>query len=189
MIDLITEARRFQLFCRQMDWRFCFIGGLPVQHWGEPRLTRDVDVTVLAGFGGEQDFISSILDLYEPRRPDAEEFALRNRVLLVRSGSGVSLDISLGALPFEEEMICRASNVEFLPGIELCICSPEDLIVMKCFAGRPQDWQDVASVIVRQGAENLDWKYISSNIGPLAAVKEEPEIIERLERLRRDQSQ
>ncbi len=189
MIDLITEAHRFQALCRQMGWRFCFIGGLPVQHWGEPRLTRDVDVTVLTGFGAEQDFITPILKSYQPRRSDAEEFALRNRVLLVRSSSGVSFDISLGALPFEEEMISRASDVEFLPGIELCICSPEDLIVMKCFAGRPQDWLDAESVIVRQGTDNLDWKYVMSCLEPLAKVKEEPEIIERLEQLRRRQSQ
>lgn len=185
MIDLIIEAQRFQIFCRQMCWQFCFIGGLPVQHWGEPRLTRDVDATILTGFGGEENVVAAILESYQPRRADAEEFALRHRVLLVQSSSGIGLDISLGALPFEQQMIDRASNVEFLPGIELCVCSPEDLIVTKSFAGRGQDWQDVASVIVRQGSENLDWVYIMSSLEPLAALKEEPEIIRKLDRLRR----
>lgn len=185
MIDLITEAHRFQALCQRSGWQFCFIGGLPVQHWGEPRLTRDVDATVLTGFGGEQSFVEEILKSYQPRRPDAEEFALRFRVLLVQTGSGLGLDISLGALPFEEQMISRAVNVEFLPGVELRICSPEDLIVMKCFAGRPQDWEDVASVITRQGSDNLDWTYIVSNLSPLIALKEEPEAMKRLEQLRR----
>lgn len=185
MIDLIAEAHRFQGFCRQNGWRFCFIGGLPVQHWGEPRLTRDVDVTVLTGFGDERRFISSILNFYKPRRPDAEEFALQNRVLLVQTNSGVTVDISLGALPFEEEMINRASTIEFMPGIELHICSPEDLIVMKCFAGRPQDWQDASSVIIRQGESSLDWDYIELYLRPLAELKGEPEIMEHLARLRR----
>ena len=185
MIDLITEAHRFQSFCRQNAWQFCFIGGLPVQHWGEPRLTRDVDVTVIAGFGNEEDFVTTVLKSYLPRRSDAREFALRNRVLLVQSESGIGIDISLGAIPFEIEMINRAVNFEFLRGIELLICSPEDLIVMKSFAARVQDWQDVASVIVRQGSETLDWRYIESNLTPLAALKEEPEILEHLHRLRR----
>jgi hypothetical protein len=47
MIDLITEAQRFQALCDSLGSDFCFSGGLAVQHWGEPRLTRDVDVSVL----------------------------------------------------------------------------------------------------------------------------------------------
>jgi hypothetical protein len=184
MIDLVTEAHRFQLFCQRMGWQFCFIGGLPVQHWGEPRLTRDVDVTILTGFGAEQDFVSAILKSYQARRPDAAEFALRHRVLLVQASSGISLDISLAALPFEERMISRAADAEFVPGIELRLCSPEDLIVLKSFASRVQDWMDVASVIVRQGSDNLDWEYIVTNLEPLVALKEEPEIMDRLATLR-----
>jgi hypothetical protein len=185
MIDLVTEAHQFQLLCERMGWQFCFIGGLPVQHWGEPRLTRDVDVTILTGFGAEQDFVTAILNSYEARRPDAEEFALRHRVLLVQGSSGIGLDISLGALPFEEQMVSRATNVEFVPGIELRLCSPEDLIVLKSFANRAQDWLDVASVVVRQGTDNLDWNYVASNLEPLVALKNEPEIIARLAALRR----
>ncbi len=185
MIDLVTEAHQFQLLCERMGWQFCFIGGLPVQHWGEPRVTRDVDVTILTGLGAEQDFVSAILESYKGRRADAEEFALQHRVLLVEGSSGIGVDISLGALPFEEQMISRAANVEFLPGIELRLCSPEDLIVLKSFASRAQDWLDIASVVVRQGSDNLDWDYIISNLKPLVALKGEPEIIDRLAALRR----
>ena len=48
----------------------------------------------------------------------------------------------------------------------------------------PQDWQDVASILVRQGVDNLDWDHILGNLEPLVAVKEEPEIIVRLQLLR-----
>jgi hypothetical protein len=185
MIDLVTEAHQFQLLCQRMGWQFCFIGGLAVQHWGEPRLTRDVDVTVVTGFGAEHDFVSAIMKSYTARRTDAAEFALKHRVLLVQGSSGIGLDISLGALPFEVQMITRAVKVEFAPGIELRICSPEDLMVLKSFASRPQDWLDVTSVVVRQGSDNLDWHYILSNLEPLVALKEEPEILEKLAMLRR----
>ena len=69
MIDLITEAHKFQALCLSLNWEFCFIGGIAVQHWGEPRLTRDVDVSVLTGFGPEEDFISAILKTYQARLP------------------------------------------------------------------------------------------------------------------------
>jgi hypothetical protein len=51
-----------------MERRFCFIGGLAVQHWGEPRPTRDLDLALWTGFGGEAAY-------------DAREFALARRVL------------------------------------------------------------------------------------------------------------
>ena len=184
MIDLITEAQKFQTYCQSLGWDFCFIGGLALQHWGEPRLTRDIDVTILTGFGSEDEFISAVLTTYEPRILDADVFAKQHRVLLIRSSSGIDFDISLAALPFEQQMIQRSRDAEYLPGVELRICSPEDLIVMKSFANRPQDWQDVSSILIRQGKENLDWEYIMSSLEPLVGLKEEPQILERLKNLR-----
>jgi hypothetical protein len=184
MIDLITEAHKFQALCLSLNWEFCFIGGIAVQHWGEPRLTRDVDASVLTGFGPEEDFISAILKTYQARLPDAKEFAQRHRVLLVQTPSGIDFDISLAALPFEEEMIRRSRVVEYLPGIELRVCSAEDLIVLKSFADRPQDWQDVNSIIERQGNETLDWQYIITSLSPLVEVKEDPQILQKLKKLR-----
>ncbi|HEY3579487.1 MAG TPA: nucleotidyltransferase [Pyrinomonadaceae bacterium] len=183
MIDLITEARKFQELCQSLNWRFCFIGGLAVQHWGEPRLTRDVDVSILTGFGSEEEFTSTILKVYRPRFTDAAQFAQQHRVLLVQTSSGVDFDISLAALPFEEEMIRRSVSVEYLPGVELQICSAEDLIVLKSFANRVQDWQDVNSIVERQSKQNLDWDYILASVKPLVELKDEPQIIDRLKSL------
>ena len=53
MNPIFAAAREIQDFCRGRGWRSCVIGGLAVQRWGEPRLTRDVDVTLLTGFGSE----------------------------------------------------------------------------------------------------------------------------------------
>jgi hypothetical protein len=51
--DVLAAAGEVQSFCQQHGWRFCFIGGVAVQRWGEPRLTQDVDLTLLTGFGKE----------------------------------------------------------------------------------------------------------------------------------------
>jgi hypothetical protein len=102
MIDLFETARQLQVFCDQQGWQSCFIGGIAVQRWGEPRVTRDVDVTLLAGFGSEDRFIVPLLTAFPARIEDAAEFARRHRVLLLRTASGVGIDVSLGALPFEE---------------------------------------------------------------------------------------
>jgi hypothetical protein len=103
----------------------------------------------------------------------------------LRSPTGVGIDIALGGLPFEERVVERASAFTYPPDISLVTCSAEDLIVMKSFAGRGQDWVDVERVITRQ-AGALDWRYIREQLTPLAQLKEEPEIVHALERRRRE---
>ena len=183
MLELIRVAADLQDFFEARDWRFCFIGGLAVQRWGEPRETIDVDVTLLTGFGGEEPFIAALLDRYAGRIDDAADFARRNRVLLLRSFSGVGIDIALGGLPFEEAVVGRATRFTFPGEVPLLTCSAEDLIVLKAFAARGRDWVDVEGIIVRQ-AGALDWTYIDEHLGPLAALKEAPEILTELAKRR-----
>jgi hypothetical protein len=184
--ELVDLALEVQSFCAGRGWKFCLIGGMAVQQWSEPRLTWDVDITLLTGFGGEETYIDEWLRHYRPRFPDARDFALANRVLLLWSQSGLGIDVALGALPFEERAIARSKEVEIFPGINLRVCSPEDLIVMKAFASREIDWRDIEMTIARQGSDTLDWPQIFEELEPLAALKEEPEIISRLKKLREE---
>ena len=179
MLELIRVAADLQDFCEARDWRFCFIGGLALQRWGEPRETIDVDVTLLTGFGGEEPFIAALLDRYTARIDDAAGFARTNRVLLVRSTSGVGIDIALGGLPYEESVIARATRFTFPGDVPLLTCSAEDLVVLKAFAARSRDWIDVEGIIVRHAGQ-LDWAYIDEHLSPLAALKEAPEILTEL---------
>ena len=93
---VLAAAVEVQSLCQQQHWRFCFIGGVAVQRWGEPRLTQDVDLTLLTGFGKEEQFIDLLLGAYSARRADARDFALSHRVLLLRTASGVDVDVALG---------------------------------------------------------------------------------------------
>ena len=42
---VLRAAEEIQAFCQQRGWPFCFIGGVAVQRWAEPRLTQDVDLS------------------------------------------------------------------------------------------------------------------------------------------------
>ena len=183
MNEVFRAAADLQAVCLSEGWRFCFIGGLAVQRWGEPRETVDVDATLLTDLGREDVYINVLLHAYEPRIPDAAAFARTNRVLLLRAPSGVGLDIALGALRFEESVVERSSLFAFPPDMSLRTCSAEDLIVLKAFAAREKDWVDVEGVIIRQ-AGRLDWPYVRAHLRPLAQLKEEPELLEELERRR-----
>lgn len=183
MNPVLATAAEVQRFCEERAWSFCLIGGIAVQRWGEPRVTVDVDLTLLTGFGNEEPFVDSLLERFQPRRADAREFALLHRVLLLQS-NGVGVDVALGALPFEASAVARSSLAELLPGLWLRTCSAEDFVVMKAFASRDRDWLDLKGVIIRHGAK-LDWPLIFRELRPLAELKEAPEIVGQLECLRR----
>lgn len=176
--DLLAAAAGVQAFLSEKRWRFCFIGGIAVQRWGNPRFTQDIDLTLLTGFGDEEMFVDGLLEFLEPRMVDAREFALRNRVLLARTRERVDVDIALGALPFEERTISRASSW-LGQDFELTTCSAEDLIVHKAFAGRGRDWDDLESVLIRQQS-HLDLDQVRSELRPLLEMKGDLGALDRL---------
>jgi hypothetical protein len=171
---VFAAALELQAFCRTEGWHFCFIGAIAVQRWGEPRLTQDVDLNLLTGFGDEPRFVDRLLGTYPTRRSDARDFALRYRVLLLRSAAGIPLDVVLGAMPFEERAASRASDFDIGGGQALLTCSAEDLLVFKTFAGRDKDWLDVEGIAVRQ-AGSLDQRLIFRELEPLLELKGDPE--------------
>jgi len=182
MIPQLNAAMELQTFCKDRGWPFCFIGALAVLRWGEPRATQDVDATLLTGFGNEESFIQELLSGFQSRLPDALDFALKHRVLLLRASNGIDIDISLGALPFEQNIVQRATPFSFTPDVTLITCSAEDLVVLKAFASRSKDWIDIEGIMIRQG-EQLEWKYILKTLTPLCELKTAPEILQRLHEL------
>ena len=136
MRDIVEQAAELQALLEKQGWRFCFIGGIAIQRWSEPRLTKDMDITLLTGFGNEEPFIDFLLQHFESRISDARAFALQNRILLLKTAEGTGIDVALGGLPFEEEAVRRSKLLEYAPGISLRTCSAEDLLVMKAFASR-----------------------------------------------------
>lgn len=182
MTLLFHEAQLVQASLDRLRWPFCFIGGLAVARWGEVRVTNDIDVTLFVGFGNEPHFVDALFAEFPSRFPDSRDFALQNRVALLRTHGGVDLDIGLGGLPYEEEMIARASLAPMAPGVSLKTCSAEDLIVLKAFAERDRDWADVRGIAARQ-LGHLDWPAIYERLRPLAELKEAPECLLRLQRI------
>ena len=182
MNRVFEAALEVQRFCSERRWRFCFIGGVAVQRWGEPRATRDVDLTLLTGFGPERDFVRTLLGGFRARIAEAAEFSLKSRVLLLRSSQGVEIDLALGALPFEERLVERASDFEIGPQQILTTCSAEDLVVLKAFAGRNRDWADIQEIIAAQSG-TLDVELVFRELAPFLELKEDASARGRLEQI------
>ena len=110
-------------------------------------------------------------------------FALRARVLLLKTGGGIGIDVALGALPFENLVIEHATDFEFAPGLRLRTCSAGDLMVMKLFPSRAIDIRDAEGIAVRQFT-TFDWQYVEAQLAPLAELKGDPNILREFARIR-----
>jgi hypothetical protein len=188
MISLFRAALEVQHFLQQQRWQFSYIGGLALQRWGEPRLTGDIDITLMTGSGNEAQYVDVLSTRYGFRLEEGKEFALKNRVLLLATSEGIGIDIALAAQSYEQRLIERSTPFAFLPDCSIITCSAEDLVISKAFADRDQDWIDIRGILIRQEGR-LNWQLIEDELKPLLAAKESPELMTRLLQLRDQLSQ
>lgn len=159
--------------------KFCFIGGLALQRWGEVRYTEDIDLTVLCPLGSEESTVETLTDILGTRSDEPLRLATIARMFVGTTPDGTEVDVSLGFMPYEQRMIERAVDVDF--GIEesLRCCSPEDLVITKTVAGRGQDWVDLARIAQRSGRD-MNWDLVFEELGTLLEWAEQPEHADRL---------
>jgi predicted nucleotidyltransferase len=137
-----------QRLLARFDNRGVIIGGIAVGFLGKPRLTEDVDALFLLSTHDIPQFLEAAnKENIQPRIPNAEEFARKSRVLLLQhSPTETNVDISLGILPFEVEMVERGI-VQSTGTLSIRLPTPEDLIIMKAIAHRPKDLEDIRTII------------------------------------------
>ena len=152
---LLAPIQALQSLLIQFHDRGVIIGGVAVSLLGVPRYTVDLDAVFLLDLDDVPELLVEAAKLgIEPRISDPITFARKSRMLLLRHNpSGIDIDLSLGFLPFEIEMVDRSQMVEF-GSIKLRLPTPEDLIILKAFAHRPKDILDIQSIA--KSHPNLD---------------------------------
>jgi predicted nucleotidyltransferase len=147
LAPLLAPIQALQSLLSRFHERGVIIGGIAASLLGTPRYTVDLDAVFLLSFEDIPGLLSEAAQLgIEPRISDAAGFARKSRVLLLRhTASGTDIDLSLGILPFEVEMVERSSMVD-VGAIKLRLPTPEDLIIMKAVAHRPKDMSDIQAI-------------------------------------------
>jgi hypothetical protein len=138
---------------------YMVIGGQAVLFYGEPRLTRDIDITL----GINSDEVGRVIELARqlglvilPGEPEA--FARRTMVLPARDpASGLLVDFIFSFSPYERQAIERAVSVK-AETTEVRFAALEDLLIHKLVAGRPRDLEDVRAILVRR--PHYDEQYV-----------------------------
>jgi hypothetical protein len=137
---------------------YMIIGGQAVLLHGEPRLTRDIDLTLGCDAGELNRLleIAATADL-QPAVTHVEEFVRKTNVLpLTDRSTEIRVDMIFSFTPYEAEAIRRSIGIP-LGGTNVHFATAEDLVIHKLVAGRPRDLEDVRGVLLRNPGIDEDY--------------------------------
>jgi predicted nucleotidyltransferase len=150
----LTELAFDQLLRRlsEAEVKFVLIGGLAVNAWGVVRGTKDVDI-VVAPDAGNFKRLAAVAEAIHGHVHAGESFLSSQLSIAgqIAGGEQVGIETDLGRLdivqgldgiPAYDELNARSTKVEIL-GVEVAVCSIEDLKAMKRAAGRTRDLADL----------------------------------------------
>jgi len=164
--------------------RGIIIGGVAASLLGRPRFTHDIDALILLKEDRWERFFEAGTRFgFVARISSPAAFARRSRVFLVHhKPTSVDVDIALAELPFEEESIANRKWIK-IGGLSLPTPTPEDLIIMKAVAHRPQDMADISALV--DANPKLDTRRIRRWVKEFSTALDMPDILTDLEKLLR----
>ncbi|OGC89699.1 MAG: hypothetical protein A2W25_17360 [candidate division Zixibacteria bacterium RBG_16_53_22] len=137
---------------------YMVIGGQAVLIHGEPRYTKDIDVTL----GVDTDKLPELIKLSKGlglrvlvKKP--EEFVRDTKVLpAIQISSNIKVDFIFSSAEFEREAIKRAKSVK-IGRTAIKFASLEDLVILKIIAGRPRDIEDVRILLIKNPRHGVEY--------------------------------
>lgn len=119
-------------------------------YYGEPRLTKDIDITL--GITVEE--IAQVLKIIKSLKlrtitKQPLVFARRTMILPVQDKiTGIRIDFIFSFSTYERQAIKNANTMK-IGGVAVKIASLEDVIVHKIIAGRARDIDDVMALLFK----------------------------------------
>jgi predicted nucleotidyltransferase len=177
----LEPLESLQRLLSRFDDRGVIIGGAAVSVLGKARYTEDIDAMFLLSIKDIPRLLEAAsAEGIEPRIENAGEFARKSRILLLKHVlSNTNIDLSLGVLPFEQEMVERSVVYQVDAALRLRLPTPEDLIILKAIAHRPKDMEDIR--ILADKYPNLDIPRIEKWVKQFADVLEMPSLWDDIE--------
>lgn len=185
MENLFQSIRSLQKLLLEAGIPSIVIGGMAVAAWGEPRVTRDVDLKILLGREDADRLLEILSNDYRSLLPNPREKLQKQALVFIQDSLGTRLDLLLADTPYDVMAVQRRRNVEVQPGVAINLCSPEDLIVYKLISTRPRDHEDAKGVVRRQG-DLLDDDYIVNWLQQFELALDDSTLVAEYEGLRRE---
>jgi len=176
-----------QKLISRSNYQGVVIGGIAASVLGQARYTEDLYAMILLSTNDIPQFLEAAKqESIEPRIENAAAFARKNRVLLLRHViTDTNIDISLGILPFEQEVIQRSLIRDFDDSLQVRLPTPEDLIIMKAIAHRPKDLEDIRTLAAKY--KELDFVRIKQWLQDFGEILQMPELWGEIEKFLKQQ--
>lgn len=154
----IETLEQFIAWLESQAVDYALIGGLAAGYWGEERFTKDIDFTVILS-ASQWAQLLSIARTNSDITIDqiCEEAGYDVPHLLRIRYKQYPIDLLISLTPFQESLVQRAVTVTRGKSL-VRMATPEDVIVTKLIANRPQDIVDVSKIVRR--LSDLDQDYI-----------------------------
>jgi hypothetical protein len=175
LVSLLPALRAFCALLKKSKKKGMVIGGVASSLLGRPRLTADIDATVVLDDASIDLFLrQAFTQGFIPRRPDSAAFLRRSAMLLLtHRASGVPVDIAQGLLPFERDATSRAIMFK-IKDLSVPLPRPEDLVIMKALAHRPQDIEDIRGIVAAN--PGIEIKQVRKEVMAFAKMLDMPDL-------------
>lgn len=129
---------------------YMIIGGQAVLLYGEPRLTKDIDVTLGVDTDSFDKIEKTVANLgLKILASNCKAFTKKTMVLpAADEKSGIRVDFVFSFSMYEKQALARANGI-MICGYAVKFASLEDIVVHKIIAGRPRDIEDVKSILIK----------------------------------------
>lgn len=184
-VQVMTDILRFWELAGA---RGVVIGGVASSVLGTPRFTKDIDATMLVNEENlEAIFEAASIAGFETRAENPVAFALEHRMVLLRHRQErLDVDVSLAGTQFEIDAVYNADKHD-LAGVMVPLPRPADLVVMKAFAGRPQDYGDLEALL--DAHPDVDFDYVHSELSKLCSLRADYSRLYRYEEYLKERAQ
>ena len=149
----------------ELGTEWALVGGLAVSSRAEPRLTRDVDVAILARDDDAAEACISALQARGYRIITVIEQTAAGRLATVRLEApsqqkrSVIVDTLFASSGIEAELVAAATRIEVFEDVEVPVATVGHLIALKLLArddrDRPQDYDDIRALLAEASPTDL----------------------------------
>lgn len=142
-------------------------GSHAAMYYGEPRLTRDVDIIARLAL----DDLPAMLQRFPPDQFYVDGEAAREAVRtsgqfnIIHPGSGLKVDVYVNPdTPYDQARLARRHKLPLAPGIDAWFARPEDVILYKLLYARDGGELHLRDVvgIIRVSGSDLDQRYLTT---------------------------
>lgn len=166
------SLEKIALALDRSDIPYMIIGGQALLLHGEPRLTRDIDITLGITLEKLDEVLYLVNEIGFRPMVDPEAFTRNTLVLPCQDPQvDIRIDLIFSFSPYELQALER-TRVVTIGRAQVRFASAEDLIIHKVIAGRPRDLEDVKGILIKN--PGADIRYIRRWLKAFAVSLKEP---------------